>query len=735
MKTKKVIFLIFCLFVLSSNFKIYQPYEVINYLNKDYYPKKDLDFIKKSISKILYDFYAFYELAKSPPQPEYDQNFYNKVDFKKELDEIKTENTSFYNFYRDLLKPISNTKDGHFFTAFLNLNETLSQFAVVFPFKLDLHIYEEKPRIFCESNIKDNYNSSFINFENINETINKNKDIPIKSINGIDPSDFISNFGKNYFDLRSPHANFPIKFKMLQKPFTLSSFPLGIEELTNLTIIYDNNETFTTDAVIDSKIDIYGNDTDDIILNNVKRDIKKFYFHEIENLRENFKELNDILIDEKDKNDSILEWDYNYTDIFKCRVDDTNKINVYFIKEFYGDNIVLYIDAIVNCSLLFDQNDYPVILINNLNPGGYAVISQLLLELLSPLFSVNCYFAIRKTEAISAVGENDDNTYGYSVDTCEAKSLKKLLKETKIEYWDGISDTLSQPFIFFGKDFREMLNDLKMTLENKRKPTDIIVFTDGFSYSATSVLLKYLQYNGGGITVGYLGNPNKRNIPFDSSLSPSAIIENLTLFEVSDEYRKLYKNYTFLSQMAFFQSFYHPSNFTIPLEYVITPVDEVEEFYEYYSDDNYDKFINISKKIFNKYKNECNPKNKKLVLVNSECDKNFTNNYTHGGYECGDDGKWTSNCIASYCDIGYIFDHVKNECIIDACSKITEEQKEEKEEDQGIDLILIIIIIGSILLVIILLIVIICVCIKKKKKDDDYLKENDLKININEEEQ
>ena len=190
-----------------------------------------------------------------------------------------------------------------------------------------------------------------------------------------------------------------------------------------------------------------------IILNNVKRDIKKFYFHEIENLRENFKELNDLLIDEKAKNDTILEWDYNYTDNFKCRVDNTNKINVYFIKQFYGDDIVLYIDTIVNCSLLFDQNDYPVILINNLNPGGYVVISQLLLELLSPLFSLNFYFSMRKTEAISAVGENDDNAFGYSVDTCEVKSLKELFKETKIEYWDGISDTLLQPFIFNGKDF------------------------------------------------------------------------------------------------------------------------------------------------------------------------------------------------------------------------------------------------------------------------------------------
>ena len=49
-----------------------------------------------------------------------------------------------------------------------------------------------------------------------------------------------------------------------------------------------------------------------------------------------------------------------------------------------GDNIKLYAETIINCSLLFDQNDYPVILITNLNPGGNGVISQLLLESLSP---------------------------------------------------------------------------------------------------------------------------------------------------------------------------------------------------------------------------------------------------------------------------------------------------------------------------------------------------------------
>ena len=37
------------------------------------------------------------------------------------------------------------------------------------------------------------------------------------------------------------------------------------------------------------------------------------------------------------------------------------------------------------------------------------------------------------------------------------------------------------------------------------------------------------------------------------------------------------------------------------------------------------------------------PENKNLKMLNKECDKNF-DSVTHGGYECGDDGKWTKNC-------------------------------------------------------------------------------------------
>ena len=169
-------------------------------------------------------------------------------------------------------------------------------------------------------------------------------------------------------------------------------------------------------------------------------------------------------------------------------------------------------------------------------------------------------------------------------------------------------------------------------------------------------------------------------------------------------------------QFAFMQSFYNPNNMSIPLEYVITPVDESQPFYEFYSNENYQDFIKIAKDIHGKYKTECNPKNKKLVKVSSECDKYFNNSYTHGGYECGDDGKWSDNCVASYCDLGYIFDYLEEKCVKDYCSHI----EDGDDDDDGLNTTeLILLICASVIVVAIIITIIIIFFIKKKDKNSD----------------
>ena len=90
--------------------------------------------------------------------------------------------------------------------------------------------------IFMERIIEDEkIKKEFKNSDTIFDIIEKNENISIKSINGKDPFDFISDFGNNYFNLRSPHGNFFYKFHfLLENP--LSIFPFSYEELTNLGV-------------------------------------------------------------------------------------------------------------------------------------------------------------------------------------------------------------------------------------------------------------------------------------------------------------------------------------------------------------------------------------------------------------------------------------------------------------------------------------------------------------------
>ena len=321
--------------------------------------------------------------------------------------------------------------------------------------------------------------------------------------------------------------------------------------------------------------------------------------------------------------------------------------------------------------------------------------------------TINFHKAFRKSDYL----KNYYNRHVfYTLDKCEIIGYDKLIKkEIKIDYGEGIFDIFSQPFIHHPKYHRIGLNSLKSKLKNPRKPTDIIVFTDGFTFSAGSDVIKHVQISGGGIIVGYLGNPNKDNIPFDASMSPTSIFEHDILIELSNEYKKFSEEYNFNMDISGIPTYRSPNNLSIPLEYTVDPVDERIQFYEYFDDSTYDGFVKNANEIFKKYKTHCNKENKKLVLVDKKCDGLFGNNYTHGGYECGDNGEWTDKCIPSYCDIGYIFDHDKNECVIDVCAI------------KNSNTLLIVLICVGIFIIIAVILIFVFIYIRKKKKNNSLI--------------
>ena len=181
----------------------------------------------------------------------------------------------------------------------------------------------------------------------------------------------------------------------------------------------------------------------------------------------------------------------------------------------------------------------------------------------------------------------------------------------------NITHKRTKIFDFGNNRFRQSLDGIRKNFLDKgkvKRPTDIIIFTDGFSYSATSLFIKGFQKTGGAITVGFNGNPTLSDDLFDASQSPT----NVQTFNESIEVSDLLKVDFVVGGISGSESFsynYKIKN-AIPLEYDFELVDERVDIYNDYNDEIYQTFIDKGKEIFQKYNKDkkCNKKNKRLLL-------------------------------------------------------------------------------------------------------------------------
>jgi len=688
----KYILTFILLFKMSYNIYVYKPNLFFEYVEEEKVEKSILDDIITKLSDGFEEVYAYYTSSKNPPKSEYPDIIHNKVDIKEELKNINTTDRSFYSFLQDFLKVFGKLKDGHTAIFLYGINDFTKKFynnsisiylPVVFNIKNDTNGI---PKMYTEPNKNDTLNNLFVNSSDIFEVINNSTNSPIKTINGEDPFNFISKFGSEFTEIRNPHGSFTKKFNIINKT-PLYIMPLYKENLTNFTIIYENELNFKTDLFIISEKNIFPKHNmtpiqtiNNFILNsNIFENIlNEFIFiPEIKELPYELMKLNkygqfEFTLDShiNSLNGTSMSWkDWNYStpdNVFKCRVDKENELNVYFIRSFSpGDNSTInkFIETIEQCVKLFDkdENNYKTVLITSMNGGGVGVIAEFLLQMISPYTSLNIYTSLRATQSIKK------NYRGLfkEINECRTKSQFDILNNVKSINYGNITEEMSELSIDVNQRLRKKSDEIRKSLKHKKKPTDIIAFTDGYSFSATSILLKYLQYYGGGIVVGYFGNP-KINITFDSSLSTSAVINIYQLALWNQNFKELNEKYDIILQFAYLQAFTDPSNISIPLEYVVTPVDERMSLYENFNESNYHVFVEKAKEIFEKYQKKCSKINKNLALLNKSC--TFEENLL-GGNPCGDDGEWnTSVCVPSYCDNNYIFDKNNQKCIFDKCT-------------------------------------------------------------------
>jgi len=613
----KIFFIFSFIIPVLFSYYVYDSYDVIEALNQ---PKLDEYFykvIKRSFSLALQDVYAYNEIAKNPPQPDFDQNYHQKVDVQQSIKEINHTDITLYQLYREVRKSIADLKDPSIPIQFNYKHlKLLSDLYIACP--IDFVIKKtDKPELFIT------YNEQFTKIfeQNVADEIKENLDSPIVSINEKDPFDYIANFGGNIDSSKNPHGTLSRKFNT-HNGQALSLYPLGKEDL-NMIINFKNGKTLNITYAFVSNNEIQELNLNDTIIKQVEGTVEEKKYN-----KEEVKEVG---------------WDEgNDSDSFKCKVDNQNQVNI-----IYSKNLDANTDF-NKCINLIDNNNYPIIFIfgkydksdasqdsNPLNTNSIN-IPKFLIESISPLKSVKYYKANRIHEM----------------------SLEKI----PVNFGDKIVNYLSEP-IDVGFDHNEEIINRKNSLKNKRKPTDILIFTDGTLLSMSSLFMKIFQYYGAGIVAGYFGNPNKKNIPFDSAQSSSIYMKQKTFLVASPRgYKELTKRYNSKMELPEAQFFYADGDLQKPLEFSVTPVDEIVDLFEYLKGNTYQSFVNEAKRIFDKYKTQCNPKNKKLVLVTDECNNKFENGYTHGGFECGDDGKWTNKCVPSFCDAGYVFNYKTNKC-------------------------------------------------------------------------
>lgn len=434
-------------------FNIYQLEEVIDFLNKEKISQKVFKNIKDNLIKVLEETYAFYEISKNPPQPKFDNTYHDKVDIEKEINKINVEDKSIYNLYQELLKSLSKLKDDHVSISFSELYMLLENFIITLPVRFKIKLDSNGNPLMYGYNtiINEEMKEYYKNNDPIFDIMENNQNISLKSIIGKDPFDFISSFGSDYREFRNPHCSFTSKFNSIEELFSLAELPLSLKELSNFTIVYENGNNFTTDLAIISYYDIYEEYDDEdnnitLSLKNIKVDLdkKNIFSPEYKGLKD---KLNKILNKINVKNDGLrllndeenIEWSYNFSKKFKCRVDKKNEVNVYFINSFMEvKNITTFIDIIEKCGELFDENNYLIVFITSLNGGGVGNISQFLLEILSPFSSLNIYGSFRKTDSIlnyysNLTGKKEEAEL-YSVETWELFNPKKFTqKEFKVE--------------------------------------------------------------------------------------------------------------------------------------------------------------------------------------------------------------------------------------------------------------------------------------------------------------
>ena len=633
-----------------------------------------------NLTALLNDGYVFLDFLKAPTQPQGKEDHVIKVDMISELNKINKKDRAFYEFYADIQNILNKARDGH---LSVRISETPNHFPLE-DYHFCLPFYYIIKEEFDENNklinkylsIQSNYGymcpcSQDVMIKTIMLTEKK-----ILTINGLDPYEYFDGMIKKGYMIHSTQANF---IEMLDNAAFLDPeyYPLKKDDL-QVSIKFEGEEELVVEYTFAER-SYFGPDFKEYYLTEKKNYFKKnIPLKKFKKMELDFKIKKGIINKRhlQDEEESFWQLQDDSQSI-KCRVDEDNHFNVLYQNGFSPKNFDNYEDIMYKCFSLFYSNDYKLIIIEDRNTGGKTELCYPCSQYVRPQISKPVITTLKSTPLLEETFFLTDEM--LNPETCFPYTEKDKILNGKIDTYDDGKNKVEHKktkeidsFNIYEKKIMEKKRLEFLKTGKTKKSTEVLVFTDGAAFSCGSDFIRELQIYGFGIMVGFNSKPDIEKSDFDASQSNSGVER----FEHSP-YSKNLEKLGFSTYITYTEKF-DPNDKEspkAPMEFKIYPVDEISDIYVEYDDDIYDRFIEEAKRIFDKYNDlengQCNPDNKFLFYETKDCDKILKIDKAHGGYLCGSNGKWnTNNCIAAYCEEGFILNDDRTKCIRDPCQDI-----------------------------------------------------------------
>ena len=245
------------------------------------------------------------------------------------------------------------------------------------------------------------------------------------------------------------------------------------------------------------------------------------------------------------------------------------------------------------CFSIFYSNDYKIIIIEDRNLGGKTELCYPFTQYVSPKIYKPTITAFKSTQLLLKTFFLTDEM--LNPETCFPYTEKdNILDGKEIIYDDGIDQVIHKKtkdidsYNIFEKKIMEKKRKEYLLTGKTKKPTEILVFTDGYSFSCASDFIRGLQVKGHGIIVWYNSRPGLNKSDFDASQSNSGLEE----FKHTKYYEDL-RDLGFDISVTYTEKFDPNDKISpkIPMEFKIYPVDEIADIYVKYEDNEYNRFI------------------------------------------------------------------------------------------------------------------------------------------------